>query len=645
MPTPFDTKLEKLMKSLFYIYFIGVIISAIFLSGCELLTKQPEKIKAQQPGNDLIISEVFTLSPDKYYNFSWIEIFNPTKAKIPWFYDPRIAVGLAVGSDGNVISTTDNAKTWDKVDMPLNYRDANLNGMSFSTPDFGLIVGDGGLIFKIIRANQKFIINDTIVKNPDPRKKNINDIYLLQFPYKAGILVGDSGLILRTANGGTSWTISDKGRVRFNLRSCWFIDLAKMYTVGDSGTIQKFYSGSWQKRNPPDEFPKTNFKSVFFFSDTGFVVGENGAIAGTKNAGESWRALPSNVTTTLRHVVFGQTTNFDRRTGWAVGDDGVILKSTNYGETWERKESETNAGFNHVSFVDDRTGFVFGEGGVVFSTSDGGETWVKIINIPLPASSLNSSYFIPIYTIKARERYVLEIRALRREFFTQINYANPGRSIVNFDVWTPPEVGMILIDPEMLLELPDIYWKRPYRLAGIPEFQIPPVPDILAPIFESKKIDSIMSGGFTIINNDSDRFDNHIKVGPGIGQVVKANIGYIYDSTTFHGIRWFLWDLLPSSEIRLVKYRVETDRGVLIDPKPPTTVDVVRWGYYLPDSVAFPGEPRWENNKPAGFIPEWYSLARYANDVGKSNPAELSTIESFYFAKDPIPRWNSQRRK
>ena len=633
------------MKSLFYIYFIGVIISAIFLSGCELLTKQPEKIKAQQPGNDLVISEVFTLSPDKYYNYSWIEIFNPTKAKIPWFYDPKVAVVLAVGSDGTVISTIDNAKTWNKVDMPLNYRNAKLNGLSFFTADLGFIVGDNGLIFQVIRANQRFIINDTIVKNLDPRKKNLNDIFLLQFPSKAGIAVGDSGLILRTITGGKTWIKpEEKGRVRFNLRSCWFIDLVRIYAVGDSGTILRFHGGSWQKKNPPDEFPKTNFKSVFFFNDTGFVVGENGAIAGTKNAGESWRALPSNVTTTLRHVVFGQTTDFDRRTGWAVGDEGVILKSTDYGETWERKEIETNVRFNHVSFVDDISGFVLGEGGVVFSTSDRGETWDKIKNIPLSASSLNSSYLIPIRTIKITERYVLEIRALRREFFTQINYGLPPGGIVNYDVTTTPEVGMILIDPKMLLELPE-YWKRFYISIGVPLAFIPPVPDVLMPIFGSKNIDSIMSGGFTIINNDSDRFDNHIKPGPGIGQVVKANIGYIYDSTAIHGIRWFLWDLLPSSEIRLVKYRVETDNGVIINPKPPITVDIVRWGYYLPDSVAFPGEPRWENNKPSGFIPEWYSLARYANDVGKSNPAELSTIESFYFAKDPIPRWNSQRRK
>jgi hypothetical protein len=72
---------------------------------------------------------------------------------------------------------------------------------------------------------------------------------------------------------------------------------------------------------------------------------------------------------------------------------------------------------------------------------------------------------------------------------------------------------------------------------------------------------------------------------------------------------------------------------------------MVRWGNYMPGANDFPGDSLYLNNVPIGYIPEWYSIARYADDVGTSDLNNLSTVNSFYFAKDPIPGWYSQKRK
>src|SRR5262249_7749618 len=97
-----------------------------------------------------------------------------------------------------------------------------------------------------------------------------------------------------------------------------------------------------------------------------------------------------------------------------------------------------------------------------------------------------------------------------------------------------------------------------------------------------------------------------------------------------------LWTLLPSGEIRLVKYFVRqviaTQQFLALDS---TIVDVVRYGNFRPSPDAYP------NNQPAGLIPEWWSLARYSDDYGDI-PSRENASYSFYTTKDPIPRWYSQ---
>jgi hypothetical protein len=89
-----------------------------------------------------------------------------------------------------------------------------------------------------------------------------------------------------------------------------------------------------------------------------------------------------------------------------------------------------------------------------------------------------------------------------------------------------------------------------------------------------------------------------------------------------------LWDLLESGEVRLIKQfftvRMGTGQFLGISTQ---TVDVVRWGGFMPTVDMLPVDPIYPNpgpellypqNQPAGFIPEWWSLARYGDDVGAS---------------------------
>jgi len=283
---------------------------------------------------------------------------------------------FAVGDSGIILCSSDNGYSWNKIPSPT---DRSLNAVNFTTFNSGILVGEDGIILKVIHNGFEFFVDSIPATNSDSSKKTLRDVYMVPFPANVGLAVGDSGIILRTTNRGVSWIIFDRGRVNYNLYSCWFTDLVRMYVAGDSGTILKYQTGSWRKKSPPDEFLKTNFKSMFFFSDTGFIVGENGAIAVTKNAGEYWIALQSNVNITLRDILFGQTTDFDRRIGWVVGDSGVILKTTDYGEHWIRQESGTTRNLRHVFALDENTVVVVGDSGTILTTTGSPPARVKAV--------------------------------------------------------------------------------------------------------------------------------------------------------------------------------------------------------------------------------------------------------------------------
>lgn len=141
------------------------------------------------------------------------------------------------------------------------------------------------------------------------------------------------------------------------------------------------------------------------------AVGRRGMIQVSDNNGESWKQVPSPVSTDFTSVQFINAQN-----GWIVGHDGIVLHSRDGGASWERKldgrgllkllsayyESRSKAGDKSVDaildditraaaqsatpdvlpyplldvwFSDEKNGFVVGAFGLILNTTDGGASW------------------------------------------------------------------------------------------------------------------------------------------------------------------------------------------------------------------------------------------------------------------------------
>ena len=152
-----------------------------------------------------------------------------------------------------------------------------------------------------------------------------------------GTAVGSEETILRTTDGGTTWTL-------------------QLYPEGDA------------------------LYGVYFTdANTGTVVGGSdecdcGLILHTTDGGTNWtyQSFQNNNYDGFRAVSFT-----DANTGTIVGDNGWMFRTTDGGTSWTQHSSGTTNDLFGVSFTDANTGTAVGRGGLIFRTTTGGTTWVQ----------------------------------------------------------------------------------------------------------------------------------------------------------------------------------------------------------------------------------------------------------------------------
>jgi len=82
----------------------ALIVEVLFF-GCELATV-PNQLSEPKPANHLIINEVFTLPADKFYSYSWVELYNPTNQRIGGLHKWTLTYTLFRGKTGTGTDTT-----------------------------------------------------------------------------------------------------------------------------------------------------------------------------------------------------------------------------------------------------------------------------------------------------------------------------------------------------------------------------------------------------------------------------------------------------------------------------------------------------------------------------------------------------------
>lgn len=227
--------------------------------------------------------------------------------------------------------------------------------------------------------------------NPQPCNSILSDIFFIDS--QDGIICGNSGIILKTTDGGASWHQKYSG-VSDNLHKIWMIDANNGIIIGYNTILKTFDGGeTWVLKQSPNNI--SMYAVHFPTASIGYIVGSGGVVMKSLDGGETWNVIAAGTYSTLTGVWFlSPTLGFmtEGSSGY-----GSIYKSTDGGYTW----NQIPQGFYSIQtlrFLDSSTGYATASYGTIYRTTNGGNYWdmvyqnsaLNIYNVTF--ANLNTGY-------------------------------------------------------------------------------------------------------------------------------------------------------------------------------------------------------------------------------------------------------------
>jgi photosystem II stability/assembly factor-like uncharacterized protein len=184
------------------------------------------------------------------------------------------------------------------------------------------------------------------------------------------------------------WTLQNSG-VTANLNDVNGITGNEVLIVGNSGTILKTIDGGvhWVQKTSSTI---SNLMKIQFVNPTiGYAVGENGTLLKTTDSGESW----STITTGITSNFYGLSC-LSENVFYISGDNGLVLKTIDGGTNFSNESYVGNYSFKTIQFLNDQVGYACSfeysgsDSNAFIKTNDGGETWTFLSN------EVTSFYFL-----------------------------------------------------------------------------------------------------------------------------------------------------------------------------------------------------------------------------------------------------------
>lgn len=188
-----------------------------------------------------------------------------------------------------------------------------------------------------------------------------------------GYAAGLSGSSLyKTTNGGSSWT----ALTPIDNTILWgvsVVDANTFFVCGNNHTVWKSINGGSSFTAINITASQNNLIDIQFFNANVGCVLETGATSTvwrTTDGGTTWTS-----TYTLAYITMTSMFFVNANVGFAVGSGGTIIKTTNGGVSWTYQTSGTSVYLQYVDFYDQLNGLAVGSSGTVIHTKDGGNTW------------------------------------------------------------------------------------------------------------------------------------------------------------------------------------------------------------------------------------------------------------------------------
>jgi len=330
----------------------------------------------------LIISLMMFLCSPLLAQSGWLSVYScdTTALQSNFFID--VNTGYAVGAQVNfngihpiVLKTTNAGSSWfEQITPQRDSSDFFCRSVFFTDINTGFVAVCNNANINLGRILKTTNGGNTWTICPLPVDKHMTTVYFVNS--STGFA---SGLqyVYRTTNYGTSWQAQQL--VSTYLFAIHFTDVNTGYVVGNSGSILKTTNGgiNWDYLNSGTGL---NLNGLSFAdANTGIAVGglsgnTQNIILRTTNAGNNWTAIPYTTSTCLLWSVRFINPN----TGWITGWCGQVIKTMDGGLNWYNQGSYSD-NYRTSFFLNSNTGYIVGQNsGRILKTTDGGGNFVGI---------------------------------------------------------------------------------------------------------------------------------------------------------------------------------------------------------------------------------------------------------------------------
>lgn len=204
-----------------------------------------------------------------------------------------------------------------------------------------------------------------------------NSILKLSFiSTSTGWAAGEKGALIKTTNGGQSWTLQYAGIIE-DIRELQFTDSLHGFLADRVSLLTSTNSGnSW---NIKYRFPSNIITALYMFdSDSGFVGLSdgfgNGELLKTTDGGSNWSSVMSNVSGEINDIEI-----YTNGTGILAGTNGLVMRTTDYGLSWNSITVSGITDIIDVSISGGQTIFMCSSTDL-FKSTNGGQTFASIGN-------------------------------------------------------------------------------------------------------------------------------------------------------------------------------------------------------------------------------------------------------------------------
>lgn len=284
--------------------------------------------------------------------------------------------GWAVGRWGSVLHTADGGKTWEKQDSGVNY---TLSSVSFVDGRNGWAVGDSGTIIHTADGGKTW-----------EKQKSPVPYFLMGVQFVTrdkGWIVTERTNILHTEDGGKTWAVQFKDQ-DFILKSVSFCDERNGWAVGEYGFVYHTTNGGKTWVHQAGEFGFSEetgdvvggsylFDVAAVNPKTAWVVGIDGYVAKTVDAGKTWRKQMTGVP---KAHLFGVSVG---EKGVLIAGDGVLLRTTDGGAIWQEVKVDPSIRYGWLYRIGKRgkEGFVtVGQAGWIYGADTRAGEWRRVEN-------------------------------------------------------------------------------------------------------------------------------------------------------------------------------------------------------------------------------------------------------------------------